>query len=165
MIRTAVLADVAPIMEIIRATIAEMKTYGNTQWNDAYPLASDFEQDIASGDLYVQEGEGGILAGFICVNGVEPPEYSPMPWKYTGKVLVAHRMAVNPQCRNQGVGTSLLTFAEEMAQKAGAVSVRTDTNSINAKMNALFSKLGYEMVGQISLFQNPHLFNCYEKRV
>lgn len=37
MIRKAVKQDVEPIMEIIRATIEEMKSYGNTQWNDRYP--------------------------------------------------------------------------------------------------------------------------------
>ncbi len=165
MIRTAVKQDVEPIMEIIRATIEEMKSYGNTQWNDRYPLACDFEKDVENGDLYVDVAEDGSLAGFVCINSVEPQEYSPMPWKYQGPVLVAHRMAVNPLYRRKGIGTKLLAFAEQTARDAGAVAVRTDTNSVNAKMNALFCKLGYELVGQISLFENPHLFNCYEKRV
>lgn len=58
MIRKAEAKDLDRIMEIIKATIAEMKTYGNTQWDENYPQKQDFTGDIESGSLYVNEENG-----------------------------------------------------------------------------------------------------------
>lgn len=37
MIRKATMEDIKDIMEIIRKTIIEMRTYNNTQWDENYP--------------------------------------------------------------------------------------------------------------------------------
>ena len=58
MIRKAEVKDLDRIMEIIKATIAEMKTYGNTQWDENYPQKNDFIGDVESGSLYVSEENG-----------------------------------------------------------------------------------------------------------
>ena len=71
MIRKAEVRDLDRIMEIIKATIEEMKKYGNTQWDENYPQKNDFIGDVESESLYVSE-ENGELYGFICANFVEP---------------------------------------------------------------------------------------------
>lgn len=65
--RKAVEEDIKEIMQIIKETIAEMRTYNNTQCDENYPQEKDFMNDIQRGELYAAEREGK-LAGFVCVN-------------------------------------------------------------------------------------------------
>ena len=74
MIRKASLNDVDSIMDIIKSTVEEMKTYNNTQWDESYPQAKDFIKDIESEELYV-EAEGKEIKGFICINYIEPKQW------------------------------------------------------------------------------------------
>ena len=116
MIRKAEVRDLDRIMEIIKATIEEMKTYGNTQWDENYPQKNDFIGDVESESLYVSE-ENGELYGFICANFVEPDEYKDINWESNEKCLILHRMSINPKYRNQGTATKLIKFAEKTAKE------------------------------------------------
>jgi len=149
MITKAKFSDVEEIMEIIKTTVEEMKSYNNTQWDESYPQGKDFEKDIEKGELYV-ESEGEHIRGFICVNYIEPLEYSDLQWSSNEKCMVVHRMAVNSKFRNSGVGSKLMNFVEELAVRNGVKYLKTDTYSINTKMNSLFKKFNYEFVGEMS---------------
>jgi GNAT superfamily N-acetyltransferase len=162
MIRKAVMEDLNEIMEIIKETVAEMKTYGNTQWDDNYPQAKDFAGDIEKGELFVDE-RGGDVAGFICLNQVEPKEYCGLEWYAEGQAMVVHRMAVNPRFRRQGVAAGMMKFADDLALSRGIRHMKTDTYSVNPKMNALFVKCGYRLIGEMSFLGKEKPFNVYEK--
>ena len=95
MIRKANMNDLESIMQIIKSTVEEMKTYNNTQWDENYPLEKDFVSDIKKQDLYIYEVDGEV-AGFICLNYEEPEEYLGLNWSSNKKAMVIHRMAVNP---------------------------------------------------------------------
>ncbi len=162
MITKANLNDVKQIMEIINETVKEMKSYNNTQWDETYPQDKDFIKDIESQDLYVDKKDD-IITGFICVNYIEPSEYNDINWSRDDKCMIIHRMAVNSNCRNQGIGTKLMNFAEELALQNNVTYLKTDTYSINTKMNSLFNKFGYTLAGQMNFLGKEELFNCYEK--
>lgn len=163
MIRKAILADIKEIMNIIKETIVEMRAYGNTQWDDHYPREEDFLTDIQKGDLYVSE-RAGNLVGFACINKVEPAEYNGLPWSSAQQeTIIIHRMAVSPSYRRSGIGTELMTFAEEFALKNKIAYLKTDTYSINTKMKALFIKCGYKYVGEMHFRGKENPFYCYEK--
>lgn len=162
MITKAKLSDIKGIMEIINNTVEEMKLYNNTQWDENYPQGKDFEKDIESGDLYI-EVEDNKLKGFICVNYIEPKEYKELNWSSNEKSMIVHRMAVNPKFRNCGVGSKLMNFAEDLAEKNGVKYLKTDTYSINTKMNSLFRKFDYKLVGEMNFFGKEKPFYCYEK--
>ena len=162
MIRKASLNDLNKIMDIIKSTVEEMKTYNNTQWDENYPQTNDFIADIESGDLYVQE-ENEEIKGFICVNYEEPKEYEDLNWASKDKAMVVHRMAVNPKFRNQGLGTELMKFAEQLALDNDVVYLKTDTYSINTKMNSLFKKCGFNLVGEMNFLSKEKPFYCYDK--
>lgn len=164
MMRKATQNDVAKIMEIITATVEEMKTYNNTQWDENYPQAANFSKDIEAGDLYVDE-EGEEIRGFVCVNYIEPSEYDDIKWQSGEKAMVVHRMAVNPSFRKQGVGFSLLKFSEELALANGVKYLKTDTYSINDKMNALFRKFGFQLAGEMEFLGKEKPFYCYDKMI
>lgn len=162
MIRKAVLEDLKDIMNIIKETIAEMHSYNNYQWDESYPQEKDFIEDIENGCLYAAERDGK-LQGFVCINKIEPAEYSGLNWSLKDEAMVIHRMSVNPNSRRMGIGTELMNFAEELALKNNITYLKTDTYSINTKMNALFVKCGYKFVGEMSFRGREKPFYSYEK--
>ncbi|HBE78507.1 MAG TPA: GNAT family N-acetyltransferase [Firmicutes bacterium] len=162
LIRPAELNDLEPIMKVIRSVCQEMQREGNNQWDENYPQAADFIKDIGQKELYVSQ-INGLVSGFICINDYEPEEYARIHWSCNQKLMVLHRMAVAPDFRNQGIGAMLLRFAEQLAQKSGVHYLRTDTNSLNVKMNGLFRKLGFTFVGQMEAFGKEVPFNFYDK--
>lgn len=160
--RKAVMKDIKDIMGIIKETIAEMRTYNNTQWDENYPEEKDFMNDIQRGNLYVAERDGKLV-GFVCINKVEPVEYDELNWSLNEDFMIVHRMAVNPGYRRSGIGTELMKFTDELALENNIRYLKTDTYSINTKMNALFKKCGYDLVGEISFLGKEKPFYCYEK--
>lgn len=162
MIRKAIIKDLSDIMEIIRQTIVEMSTYNNNQWDGNYPKGKDFINDIQKEDLFVIEREGKI-AGFICINSVEPVEYNELNWTLNERAMVVHRMSVSPSYRRNGIGTELMKFTDELAIKSNVRYLKTDTYSINPKMNALFVRCGYKLIGEMSFLGKENPFYCYEK--
>ncbi|RXM58920.1 GNAT family N-acetyltransferase [Clostridium tetani] len=162
MIRHAVHDDLDNIMKIISETIEFMALDNNTQWDKNYPSRQNFQCDIDAHSLYVIE-ENKNLCGFICINDVEPNEYGDVMWSDSGECLVVHRMAVSVAYRHQGVGTKLLSYVKTLAKDKKIHLIKSDTYSLNPKMNALFQKCGYEKVGEINLLNKPYKFNCYEK--
>lgn len=164
MIRKAEVKDLDRIMEIIKATIAEMKVYGNTQWDENYPQKNDFIGDVEGGSLYVSE-ENGELYGFICANFIEPDEYKDIKWASDEKCLILHRMSINPKYRNQGTATKLIEFAEKTARENGVNYIKTDTYSVNKKMNTLLLKLGYIHRGNMNFLGKEKEFYCYDKKI
>lgn len=162
MMRKAVIEDIKNVMEIIKETIVEMHSYGNYQWDENYPQEKDFLDDIQKGDLFVIEREGKLV-GFVCINKVEPVEYNGLNWSLNDDAMVVHRMAVNPAYRKNGIGTKLMKFADELALKNNISYLKTDTYSLNSKMNRLFEKCGYKLVGEMSFLGKEKPFYCYEK--
>lgn len=162
MIRHAVKNDVKNIIKIIDKIIVEMASYNNNQWNKSYPREKDFLKDINAKNLFICERHGKI-AGFICVDRLQVDEYTDVEWSLKENFMVIHRMAVNPECRRMGIGSELLDFAEEYALENNMRYLKTDTYSINVKMNNLFKKFGYDIAGQIKIPGRTKHFNCYEK--
>lgn len=155
-------SNLGEIMKIIKTTVTEMKSYDNVQWDENYPQEKDFQGDIQKGDLYIIKTDE-VIKGFICLNYIEPLEYKGLNWSSAEKGLVIHRMAVNPNYRNQGIAAMLMKFAEELALKKGVNYLKTDTYSINKKMNAFFVKYGYKFIGEINFPGKKEPFYCYDK--
>lgn len=167
MIRNATYNDLDMIMSIVNKTICIMKEEGNPQWNEDYPTRNVFQKDIDTNSLYVYVTQDDITIGFICINDIEPYEYSDVIWSNNNakEVTYLHRMAIDPDYRRQGVGTSLLEFAFTIAKESNSLFLRTDTNSTNIGMNALFKELGYIKRGEIHLREVKEHFNCYDKEI
>ncbi|WP_446899269.1 GNAT family N-acetyltransferase [Clostridium sp. LBM24168] len=162
MIRKANIEDIKRIMKIINKTIVEMRNYNNTQWDESYPQEKDFVNDIKERNLYVTE-IGGSLLGFVCINKTKSVEYNRVNWSLDEDCMVVHRMAVNPCYREIGIATKLMNFADELALENNIRYLKTDTYSVNIKMNELLKKCGYNMTGKISFFGKEKVFYCYEK--
>lgn len=74
-------------------------------------------------------------------------------------------MSINPKYRNQGTATKLIEFAEKIAKENGVNYIKTDTYSINKKMNALLLKLGYIHRGNMNFLGKEKEFYCYDKKL
>lgn len=162
MIRTAVITDLAQIMEIAESSKLDMNFYGNFQWNEGYPKEADFIKDITEGTLFVCIIKG-IIAGLICINRNEPEEYKNANWSIAKEAFIIHRLAVNNNFIGQGVGYKLINHVNSICIENNISYIKTDTNSLNIKAQGLLRKCGYNFVGETSLLGYVGLFYCYDK--
>ncbi|MDD2773882.1 MAG: GNAT family N-acetyltransferase [Elusimicrobiales bacterium] len=84
---------------------------------------------------------GGRAAGFICANFI-PPE---------AQVL---NMAVAPEYARLGAGTALVEAVFAAARGLGCSLATLEVNEINAPAIALYSKMGFNIVGRRAKFYN-----------
>lgn len=162
-IRLAVTDDIPPIMELIKAVVPLMRASGNFQWDDTYPNAGVFGDDIAAGQLWVAEIDGQI-AGVTAITTEQYEEYALAGMDITQAAIVTHRLAVKVNFRGLGIAEALLNQAEVVAKQRGIGILRIDTNSNNKATRRLFPKMGYEFMGEMPLKFRPNMrFYCYEK--
>ena len=162
MIRKAKLSDLDRIMEIISEAVAEMKSYGNTQWDENYPNNETFITDINNNSLYVYE-EDNLIKGLVCIDTDEDEEYKNLNWSLNENCMVTHRMAIDSKFRNNQIASKLMDFCENLALKKGVKYLKADTYSINIKMNSFFKKRGYNFVSEIYFKGKEKPFYAYEK--
>lgn len=164
-IRQAILNDIGPIMELVKAVVPLMNASGNWQWDDTYPNPAAFEKDISLQQLWVADIEGAI-AGIAAITTDQDAEYAQVGWDLKETAIVTHRLAVSPDHQGKGIAVALLQQAEKVALDRQIPVLRIDTNSENEATQRLFPKLGYEYAGEIDLAFRPGLrFYCYEKRL
>lgn len=157
--------DIALIMDLIKDNIIDMETRGIYQWNEHYPTQFIFENDINNETLYLIKNENDCL-GIIVFDEQQSPEYKEIDWLTKGeKVLVIHRLAVNPKHQKQGIARLLLDFAENIAIKEEYTSTRLDAYSGNLRALKLYENRGYKKTGQLFFPFRELPFYCYEKKL
>ena len=152
--------DANPIMALISECTKDMEASGIYQWDDEYPTREAIEADIANRSLQVLRIEDKYC-GIITLDGDEPQEYGTIDWKYqTDKVLVVHRLAIDPQWQGQGLARRLMDFAEQYGQKNGYQTIRLDAFVNNPRAVKLYEHRGYRKAGTV-IFRK-RLFYCFE---
>src|SRR5688500_8456536 len=106
-------------------------------------FARTFEQSLAKvndagGEGYVAE-RGGALSGFLILQVRGP---------FVGYIQT---VAVASEARGNGIGTALITFAEERCFREFA-NVFMCVSSFNPRARELYERLGYVTVGKIPDF-------------
>lgn len=161
-IRNAGPEDLDAVMAIVADTVAEMKAYGNEQWNTDYPDRAHFTQDITHQSLYIAI-EGTEVCGFITVDNIEPKEYTGLPWRIYSPCKVIHRFAVASSRRGQGWATLLETYAVGLTKESGIHYLKTDTHSTNLAMQQFLERKGYTKTGTMRLPERAQDYYCYDK--
>ena len=165
LIRMATDEDVAAILALVGRSVPLMRAAGNLQWDDGYPNAEVFAEDVRVRQLWVAEVDGRV-AGVAAITTEQSPEYAEVGWDLKEAAVVVHRLAVDPEFRGLGVGERLMRQAEVVALEWGIGVLRVDTNTRNLATQGLLPKLGYQLSGEIGLEFRPGLrFFCYEKRL
>jgi ribosomal protein S18 acetylase RimI-like enzyme len=160
-VRRAEFDDAPRVMALIDRCRKDMQAGGSPQWDEIYPNLGVVEADARQGTLFIIDD---IAA--VCLNEVQPPEYAALPWcDQPGRVLVVHRLCVDPDHRGKGVAKTMMDFAESYAAENGHSSIRLDTWIGNARALDLYRKRGYELIGQVVFARRPLRFDCFEKRI
>ena len=165
--------NIDAVLTIVQQTVAEMKTYGNNQWDEAYPLRDRFVQDLSNQALYVapstiagrhpSELRTSELMGFIVVDNEEPDGYDAMNWRSDRPFLVIHRLAVSIHHRDQGVASALEAFACQLARTQNLTYLKVDTHSTNLRMQQFLERKGYVKTGEMIANGKDKPFYCYDK--
>ncbi len=143
----ATLADIPPIMALIRAAVKAMNDGGLHQWNEEYPNQEIITDDINAHSLFKITTDGKI-AGVVALNHQYFPEYNALTWDDSeGKFLMVHRLCVDPEYQGKGLAKALMQFAEEYALKNGYTSIRLDTSVSNKAALGLYDGTGYRRAG------------------
>ena len=61
-------------------------------------------------------------------------------------------LAVDPKCRSEGIGTSLLLSLEDEARAAGAKRFTLDVSTKNERGQALYERLGFTVAARSPRF-------------
>lgn len=166
-IEIGVLEDIDSIMTLLKSVIKDMESQKINQWNEFYPTAETFENDILKQSLFLiraEENDEEGLVGMIAFDEIQPSEYSQMDWLSKNEpALVIHRLAVNPKYQGKGFARKLMDFAEDYGRNHGYKAVRLDAYTGNARTLSFYEKNGYKKTGEILFPWRELPFNCYEK--
>ncbi|OZI07768.1 GNAT family N-acetyltransferase [Siphonobacter sp. BAB-5385] len=165
LIRLATESDLPALVTLLQRVVPLMQASGNRQWDESYPNAEVFREDIRQGQLWVAEYEGSI-AGVAALTTDQDAEYVQLGWDLSEPAIVTHRLAVHPDFQGKGIAQRLLEQAEQLAIERNIEVLRVDTNTHNQATQRLFPKLGYRYAGELSLGFRPNLrFVGFEKRL
>ncbi len=156
--------DIPEILALTKACAKSMIDKGIYQWNEHYPSASAFEQDIDRNELSVLKKDTAII-GTIVVSTIMDKEYEDVEWLTPSKDnIYIHRLAVHPAMQGKGYARKMMDYAYQFAQQAGAPSIRLDTFSQNKRNQKFYEARGYKRLDSIYFpKQSNDPFYCYER--
>ncbi len=160
--RSAHIEDLDAIVAVVQAATRHMDDQGIPQWDDIYPSNIILQADIEQKHMQVIEDEGHIIA-FVTLNEEQSPEYSDVPWSYSGRVLVVHRLAIDPAHQRKKLASQLMDYAEKEAASKGYDTIRLDAFIQNPAAVLLYEGLGYRKAGTVRFRKG--IFFCYEKQI
>jgi len=164
MIRKAKLADIPLVLELTKTCANHMINNAIFQWNDNYPNAQDFENDVNRNELYILEIDKKLI-GCIVISTHMDEEYRPIKWltENTNNIYI-HRLAVLPKLQGKGYAQKLMDFTENYAINNSYTSIRLDTFSLNDRNQKFYELRQYKRLGSIFFpKQSKAPFYCYEK--
>lgn len=163
MIRPGQSTDIQYLANMASETVKIMKEERSDQWDEFYPLARDFQNDVTNESIFVYILDGEV-AGSITVDQQFSNAYNEFEWHQpVEQAMIFHRLVVNPMIRKKGIASKLITFAESYAIENGMTSMKVDTYSLNRKAQELFTKHHYTFVGERTFPERKNPFYFYEK--
>ena len=143
----------------------ELEKNGILQWTKNYPTKSIIESDLRKGVLYTLKNNNEII-GAINISEEQETEYKLIKWKFdNSKVLVIHRLVIDPKYQRKGYAKKLMNFAENFARKNNYSSIRLDAYSQNEKVIDFYKKRNYFIRGDVRFPGREFLFHCMEKEI
>lgn len=162
-IRLAGIQDSEKICMLFEKAISVMNANEIHQWDELYPNQEIIREDILNSQMYLGEIENQIACVFV-INQQYDEQYKKGDWKYKeSSFMVIHRLCVNPQFQNQGIGTKTMQIIEDMLKNDGIKAIRLDAFSQNPYALRMYEKLGYLKIGEAKWRKG--LFYLYEKLI
>ena len=141
---SAIYADIHTEIEAGRLTVGWIRSI--------YPGIHTAEAAVERDDLFVAEVNGEIVGSAI-INQRQEEMYADAPWEFEApgdKVMVLHTLVISPKHFGKGYGSLFVKFYEDYALRHGCPYLRMDTNAINLRAQAIYTKLGYKAIGVVS---------------
>jgi ribosomal protein S18 acetylase RimI-like enzyme len=143
----------------------DLEKNGIYQWTDNYPNRLIIENDLKRGVLFVLK-KNKELVGAINISEDQETEYQTVEWKFNdSKVLVIHRLVIDPKYKRKGYAKILMDFAEEFAKENYYSSIRLDAYSQNKIVLELYNKRKYIVRGEVNFPERENPFQCMEKEI
>ncbi|HIG32989.1 MAG TPA: GNAT family N-acetyltransferase [Flavobacteriales bacterium] len=162
-IRKAQIPDLENIMLMYKSCVAGMLENNIDQWDATYPNTEVIMADLIAQTYFVVIENEIIIAG-INIDQNQDKTYLEINWEDKfDSFLVVHRLGVKEEFWNDGIGKSLMLFAENLVTEKGLNSIRLDTYSGNPKAMEFYRRLGYRELGAINLKPNKNEYYCFEK--
>lgn len=152
MIRKATARDIASIVDTYNEHFSYEHENGafTVFKKDVYPTAQGAENAVKDGTMYVYEWNGDI-AGSMIVGHEQPEEYAGIKWGMNcgaDEIMVIHLILVRPCMAGNGIASSLLKYAAEMARECSCKVLRLDTGEQNIPAVSLYKKMGFRIVAE-----------------
>jgi len=161
-IRLARIEEFDFVYSLVQEAIRHMDNQGIPQWDDIYPSKTILNADIEKQQMYLIEVEARV-AGLIVINEDQSPEYAGVSWKFSGRVLVVHRLTIHPDYQRRKLASYLMDFAEVLAATGNYDCIRLDAFTRNPAAFTLYENRGYRKAG-IVRFRKGDFF-CFEKKI
>jgi len=156
------MGELDAVYNIVKNAIRHMDEQGIPQWDDVYPSKEKLAKDVERQEAFVIETDGRAV-GFIVINEEQSPEYAGVEWKYSGRVLVVHRLTIAPGYQRRGMAARLMDFEEDVATVEGYDCIRLDAFIPNPAAVGLYENRGYRNAGIVRFRKGE--FCCYEKAI
>jgi ribosomal protein S18 acetylase RimI-like enzyme len=133
-IEKGTLSDLNELFQIYLKGKNELEKNGIYQWTDNYPTRSIIESDLKKGVLFVLRSNERII-GAINISEEQEIEYQTVSWEFNdSKILVIHRLVIDPKYQRKGYAKRLMDFAEKFANENNYSSIRLDAYSHNKRV-------------------------------
>ncbi|PWI28885.1 hypothetical protein DI383_14420 [Flavobacteriaceae bacterium LYZ1037] len=164
-IEKGTLSDLNELFQIYLNGKNELEKKGIYQWTDNYPTRSIIENDLKNGVLFVLKN-GNEIIGAINISEEQEPEYETINWEFDdSKVLVIHRLVVDPKYQGKGYARKFMDFAEKYANENNYTSIRLDAYSQNKRVIDFYEKRKYFIRGNVNFPERVYPFHCMEKEI
>ncbi|MEM5567121.1 GNAT family N-acetyltransferase [Psychroserpens sp. AS72] len=159
------LHDLEKLYQIYLNGKIDLENNGIHQWSDNYPTISIIENDIRNGVLYTLKSNEKII-GAINISEEQETEYKLIKWRFeNSKVLVIHRLVIDPKYQRKGYAQKLMDFAENFAKENNYSSIRLDAYSQNKRVLDFYKNRNYFKRGDVNFPDREYSFHCMEKEI
>ncbi len=159
------LTEVDELFQIYLNGKSELEKNGIYQWTDSYPTRSIIENDLEKGVLFVLRNDK-VIIGAINISEEQEPEYETINWEFdNSKILVIHRLVIDPKYQGKGYARKLMDFAEIFASENNYSSIRLDAYCQNKRAIDFYEKRRYFIRGNVNFPKREYPFRCMEKEI
>lgn len=158
--------DYESILNMYRKANQSLLDKGIVQWDDEYPSPMVLKENLADLTTWVFRNEGKPIAS-ITLDGDQDPQYEAITWAYvSNRILVVHRLCVEPSYQKMGLAGQLMQFAESYAVSNHYQAIRLDAYLGNPYSQRLYRSLGYQEATGYCYYHPVFIMcNCFEKWV
>jgi len=159
------LSEINQLFQIYLNGKNELEKNGIYQWTDNYPTRSIIENDLEKEVLFILRNDKAII-GAINISEEQEPEYETIKWVFdNSKVLVIHRLVIDPKYQGKGYAKKLMDFAEKFAKENNCSSIRLDAYTQNERVIDFYEKRKYFIRGNVNFSEREYPFHCMEKEI